>query len=391
MENFFLQDSFCMEITLTHLGMVCALGTSLDEILSRAEKGDVSGMRPRTDLIPGQTVVFGETRIETTRAMRCYDLLAAALEQIKQPVRALKDKYAPDRIGIVLGVSNTGVHEVQQKIACVLDPNAHADDFPLELLQLGVPADFVKKQIGVTGPVYSVSTACSSAAKAFGAARRLLQNDVCDAVIVGGADAVCSFATNGFYALEALSLTRTNPFSKNRSGINLGEGAALFIMEKNAPGIHLLGIGESSDAYHLTGPCPDGAGAASAMRLALQDSGLSPDEIDYINLHGTGTVHNDAMESRAVFDVFGKRPLCASTKSMTGHVLGASGAIELGLSWLMLRHGGIIPHVFDGERDETLAPITLAGKQDVRPVRRILSNSFAFGGSNAAVIIGGKK
>ena len=215
-----------------------------------------------------------------------------------------------------------------------------------------------------------------------------MECNICDAVLVGGVDARCDFALNGFNALGALSKKHTNPFSVNRDGINLGEGAALFIMEKGCCGIKLLGIGESSDAYHLTSPDPNGSGAISCMKNALSDANLKPGDIDFINMHGTGTIANDAMESLAVNTVFGEDVLCASTKPLTGHTLGAAGAISMGLSWLMLQYDFIIPHVFDGVYADDCARVHLSGKNENKEINRILCNAFAFGGSNASLIMG---
>ena len=235
---------------------------------------------------------------------------------------------------------------------------------------------------------FTVSTACSSSLKVFESARKLIENGCCDAVLVGGVDARCDFALNGFNALSALSKKHTNPMSKNRDGINLGEGAALFIMERGCCGIKLLGIGESSDAYHLTSPDPSGSGAIASMKTALTDAGLNPGDIDFINMHGTGTVANDAMESLAINTVFGENVLCASTKPLTGHTLGAAGAISMGLAWLMLKYDFVIPHVFDGEYAPDCAKIKLAQIGDNKEINRVLCNAFAFGGSNASLIMG---
>ena len=207
-------------------------------------------------------------------------------------------------------------------------------------------------------------------------------------MIVGGVDARCDFALNGFNALGALSKTHTNPMSENRNGINLGEGAALFVMEKGCCGIRLLGIGESSDAYHLTSPDPTGAGAIDSMTKALIDAHLGPQDIDFINMHGTGTTANDAMESLAINKVFGDNILCASTKPLTGHTLGAAGAVSMGLSWLMLKYSFIIPHVYDGKFASDCAKIRLAQIGDNKEINRVLCNAFAFGGSNASLIMG---
>ena len=388
-----------MKFTLSAPGFVCALGNTASEILARAFAGDDSGMIPVPSAVPGKNFRFGRVPGEMPMpsdpadALRCNQLLLAALSQMGDALARLRTTFPPERIGIVLGASNTGVDEAQTCIHAWLETGEMPAGFNLEMLELGTPALFLKKITDFRGPAFVISTACSSAGKAFAAARRLLREDVIDAVLVGGADGFCRFAMNGFHALQSLTEKMPNPMSRNRDGIALGEGAAIFIMEKKSCAergeISLAGVGETSDAYHLTAPHPEGVGAKAAMLAALADAKLAPGQIDFINLHGTGTLQNDSAESRAVFEIFGGNTPCASTKSLTGHVLGASGAIEAALSWLMLHHGnGLIPHVFDGERDEALPQIRLASRADIDvPVRRILSNSFAFGGSNAAVIL----
>lgn len=363
---------------LTAMGMVCALGTDSETIYKRAMAGDTTGMEPCTNVLPdGDVSPFGYVHLtaeqEQAAPARCEALLLASVEQIRSQIEQAVAEYTTERIGIVIGTSNSTMEEFTK------NPD-HID--------MATPSSFLKEKLQLKGPAFVISTACSSSSKVFGCARKLLVNGLCDAVIVGGVDSFARIVENGFYALEALSLTLTRPMGKNRDGINLGEGAALFLMEKNKGKIFLAGVGESSDAYHLTAPHPGGRGAEQAMRAALADAGLKPEEIDTINLHGTGTVYNDQMESRAIERIFGLRPICCSTKPMTGHTLGAAGAIELGLCWLMLdRQRGIFPHVLNDVRDDELPQFPLAEKGNHMQVRTVLSNSFAFGGSNASVIL----
>ncbi|MBO5997773.1 MAG: beta-ketoacyl-ACP synthase [Alphaproteobacteria bacterium] len=376
-----------MKITLPYLGLVCALGASVSEVYGNLK--NMTYPKFKTRIADGKEIPFGAAEIQNKKQMRCYDLIDCALDQIKENINELKQKYSSDRLGIVLGSSNTGIHEAQQQINKWIETGYCPSEFSFDEIELGTPAIYLKDRVGFSGPAYTVSTACSSSAKAFSSARNLIKEGICDAVLVGGADACCDFALNGFYALEALSDKQTNPFSKNRTGINLGEGAALFIMEKDVDGIELLGVGETSDGYHLTHPDPEGKGALMAMQQALSDAKLSPEQVDYINLHGTGTMANDDMESKAVYQLFGKDVLCASTKPLTGHALGAAGAIETALCWLMIKHNFIIPHVYDGIYDDTLPPINLAKSDVHKEIHTVLSNSFAFGGSNASVILKG--
>ena len=377
-----------MAVILQDLGFVCALGLTHDEIVKNARSGDTSGMFRVMPTFAGNPVPFGAVNIETTQHIRCYDLLLAALKQIETAISKLKSDYELNRIGMVIGASNTGIHEAQQHINKALETGKLPADFSLSEIELYSPTAFLREKTGFTGPAYTVSTACSSSAKVFQDAMDLIDQDICDAVLVGGVDARCDFALNGFDALSALSYKHTNPMSQNREGINLGEGAALFIMTRGTDGIKLLGVGESSDAYHLTSPDPSGAGAISAMRMALDNAGLTPDKIDFINMHGTGTVANDAMESLAINAVFGENTLCASTKPLTGHTLGAAGAISAALSWLMIKHQFVIPHIFDGEYATDCAKINLATTESQQNVNMVLCNAFAFGGSNASIIIG---
>lgn len=377
-----------MEYVLKNLGFVCALGANHEDIIKNASIGNVSGMLGLDIMVGGEKVPFGRAPISRKHAVRFCDLIDTALEQIKADIDLLKKFYDVNRIGIIVGSSNTAVHEAQKHIESALNQNVNIDKSVLKELELGAVSDYIREKTGFMGPAYTVSTACSSSLKVFQSARQLMESGICDVMLVGGVDGQCDFALNGFNALGALSKNHTNPMSKNRDGINLGESAALFIMEKGCCGIKLLGIGESSDAYHLTSPDPTGAGAIASMNAALKDANLTNKDIDFINMHGTGTIANDAMESIAINNVFGDDVLCASTKPLTGHTLGAAGATSMGLSWLMLKHQFVIPHIYDGEYADDCAKITLAKIGDEKSISRILCNAFAFGGSNASLIMG---
>ena len=377
-----------MEYVLKNLGFVCALGATHDDIVKNSRIGDTKEMFRKNAIVDGEFVPFGSAPVPRKQELRMYDLIDAALNQIDEDIELLKKNYLPNRIGIIIGSSNTGVSEAQKIIEKAFQNNTDLPKSIIEDLELGTPAEYVRVKTGFSGPTFTISTACSSSLKVFQSARQLLDNDICDAVLVGGVDGRCDFALNGFNALGALSKIHTNPFSKNRNGINLGEGAALFILEKGDDGIKLLGVGESSDAYHLTSPDPSGAGAIFSMQSALKDAKLTPKDIDFINMHGTGTTANDAMESLAINTVFGENILCASTKPLTGHTLGAAGAISMGLSWLMIKYNFIIPHVFDNEYANDCAKIHLSTGQENTEIKRVLCNAFAFGGSNASLIMG---
>lgn len=347
--------------------------------------GDTSGMKPIDGLVGGDSTVFGFAPLPpeefAAAPTRIGALVDAAMRQLEPTLTELKRTVPVERIGVVIGTSNSTMEEFT--------------DHP-DRIDMAYPAERIKAKWGLGGPAWSVSTACSSSGKVFASARRLLENGICDAVLVGGADAFTRTVVEGFHALEALSPRLTRPLCADRDGINLGEGAAIFLMVREgtpgpdgaSPSVRLLGVGESSDAYHLTAPDPEGNGAEAAMRAALADAGLDPSGIGYVNLHGTGTTYNDAMECAAVRRVFGDNVACSSTKPMTGHCLGAAGAVEAALCWIALGRGrGMPPHPASPV-DPALAPFPVPAVGDGTPFATALSNSFAFGGSNASVILG---
>lgn len=268
--------------------------------------------------------------------------------------------------------------------------------------------------LGTKNYAASVSTACTSGTKAFSTAVKLLQNDVCKVVIAGGIDTLAAMPSYGFHALEVLSHEKSNPFSKNRDGISLGEGGALFVLTKDVKMqkcldvksitnvgricksdneiVALLGIGETSDAYHSATPDPDGVQAVRAIQLALDDAGLKAEDIDYINLHGTGTVSNDLMEANAIYKVFGDNVPASSTKPFTGHCLGAAASIEAFICYQILKGKRNLPiHKYDNEYDENLPKINLVNSNtENKKINTCMSTSFGFGGTNAVVIMGNK-
>jgi 3-oxoacyl-[acyl-carrier-protein] synthase-1 len=222
----------------------------------------------------------------------------------------------------------------------------------------------------------------------------LINMGACDAVLVGGVDSLCAFTVAGFASLDSVSEARCNPLSGNRNGINIGEGAALFLMSREPATVTLRGWGESSDGHHMSAPDPSGAGANLAITSALKRAGIDASQIDYVNLHGTATVQNDAMESRVIHALCGERVAVSSTKPFTGHTLGAAGAIEAAICWLAMQDGnpeGRLPvHLWDGVQDPALPQLNTVerGARLGRPLRWALSNSFAFGGANAALVFG---
>jgi 3-oxoacyl-[acyl-carrier-protein] synthase-1 len=385
---------------LNDLGIACALGNSKTEVLSAWLSGSCQQAAP----VPWLNSNIPAFRVDATlpsipQRLQRYDcrnnrILLAVLEQIEPSVRRMIRQYGPDRIGIVIGTSTSGISEGERAISALRVTGQLPPDYHYKQQELGGAAEFLSNYLEIKGPAYTVSTSCSSSANALASARRLLRLGICDAVLVGGGDALCSTTLEGFAALGALSNTRCNPFSKNRDGTVIGEGAALFLMSREPAPIALLGVGASSDAYHISAPRPDGACAYTAMQAALHDAGLAPNQVNYINLHGTATKQNDAMESLAVEQLFGCETPCGSSKPATGHCLGAAGAIEAGLCWLLLSNlneeNRLPPHLWDGEIDPGIAKLGFVSLENngLKPLQYCLSNSFAFGGNNVSLVLG---
>ena len=327
---------------------------------------------------------------------RNNQLLWVAALQIRDYIDEVIEKYGKNRIAVVIGTSTGGIETNLPVFQTVANGGGWADT-PIEqdMQVLSSPADFLRDALGLTGLTYGISTACTSGSRAIITAARLLKADLCDAVICGGTDMLSALTLNGFDSLSVLSNGIANPFSKNRNGINIGEAAALFVANKDGVGLPLLGYGVSSDAYHMSSPHPDGVGAEIAFAAALKNAQISAEKIGWINLHGTGTVHNDAMESRAVSRVFGNATPATSTKPLTGHTLGAAGALEAAFLWGIVSQeynpdGRLPPHIFDGKLDPELPPISLthSGSRFTQKRRIAASSSFAFGGNNTVLIIG---
>ena len=392
-----------MTAYLNALGIVCSLGRGSDEVARQLFAGDCSGIQRATGWVPGRSVAVGSVQGALVavpaplreQSSRNNQLLLEAALQIRDEIALAIQTYGRDRIAIVLGTSTSGIEEASRGIKHYGQHQQFPDDYQYQQQELSAPATFLADWLNISGPTDVISTACTSSARALMSAQRLLSMNLCDVVLCGGVDSLCKLTLNGFCALEAVSDERCNPFSVNRRGINIGEGAALFLMSKQASGpqpIALLGAGASSDAHHISAPEPSGRGAVQAMHIALKRAGLQADHIGYLNLHGTATLHNDAMESHAVAHVFPQGVPCSSTKPMTGHTLGAAGALEAAFCWLSLTHGNALaPHIWDGEPDPALPAlnwVTPGQTLAPAPQRCLMSNSFAFGGNNVSLIIG---
>lgn len=344
-------------------------------------------------------------------AFACWDsrnnrLLRVLAAEIADDIEATVRRCGPERVAVIIGTSTSGIAEGEAASRAYHQRGAWPEGYHYQMQETGGGAVFLARWLGITGPAYVIATACSSSAKVFAAARRLIRCGVVDAAVIGGADTLCRLTVNGFRALESLSPQPCNPFSANRDGITIGEGGALFVIRREPAEVALLGVGETSDAHHISAPDPQGLGAAAAMARALADAGRTTAEIGaagigaadigYLNLHGTATPLNDAMESRAVHGLFGPDLPCSSTKAITGHTLGAAGAVEAAFLWLTLSAAWnperlVPPHRWDGVVDETLPRLALASlgaRLPAGPRVAACSNSFAFGGSNCSLVLG---
>ncbi|MDB1108717.1 beta-ketoacyl-[acyl-carrier-protein] synthase family protein [Pseudomonas extremaustralis] len=384
-----------MTAYLNALGVICALGRGQEAVSRHLFAGDCSGMRGESGWVPERVLPVGGVHGELAiippelgqQSSRNNQLLLEAALQIEGEIRQAILTYGPSRVGIVLGTSTSGIDEASRGIAHYLRDKRFPGDYDYQQQELSAPANFLADWLQLSGPAYVISTACTSSARALMSARRLLDLGVCDAVICGGVDSLCKLTLNGFSALEAVSNERCNPFSVNRNGINIGEAAVLFLMTREPAPIALLGSGASCDAHHISAPEPSGKGALQAMHKALASAKLQPGQIGYLNLHGTATQHNDAMESLAVASLFPHGVPCSSTKPMSGHTLGAAGALEAAFCWLSLAHGRLPPHVWDGQADPALPALRWAQAGELLEKRCLMSNSFAFGGNNVSLII----
>jgi 3-oxoacyl-[acyl-carrier-protein] synthase-1 len=309
----------------------------------------------------------------------------------EESIEAARNSYGPERVGILIGTTTSGILETELAYRHRCSDGQLPHQFRYRHTQnLFSVTDFVRRALRLAGPAASISTACSSSAKVFAGASRLIDSGLCHAVVVGGVDSLCFMTLYGFASLGLLSDRPCRPCDADRNGLSISEAAGFMLLER--PGrrkadVALLGYGESCDAYHMSTPQPEGKGATSAMEQALARAGLKAADIDYVNLHGTGTPANDRAEDQAVSRIFGSRTPCSSTKGATGHALGAAGITEAVLSALCLRHDYVPGTVNTKTLDPGLqSHIMVDGSY--QPLRRVMSNSFGFGGNNCSLILG---
>jgi 3-oxoacyl-[acyl-carrier-protein] synthase-1 len=351
--------------------------------------------------IPFDTVVGEVTSLlpAIRHNLKNYDcrnarLALKALNQggFRADVERALDKHGKGRVGLILGTSTSGIYDSENAYACLRQDGAMPGDFHfLQIQTAQATAEFLQRELDLQGPCYGISTACSSSAKALAAGQRLIATGCCDAVLVAGVDSLCRLTLRGFNSLQLISPKACRPMDAERQGINIGEGAALLLLEKQSPDNvgrpRLLAVGESSDAHHMSAPHPDGAGAATAMAQALSLARRDISEVDYINLHATASTLNDLSEARAVAGLFPNPPPCSGVKGLLGHTLGAAGAVETVVSLLALERGFLPGTCGLIQPDpECLFPVIAAPNLETGP-RLILSNAFGFGGNNASVLL----
>ncbi|HET6805105.1 MAG TPA: beta-ketoacyl-[acyl-carrier-protein] synthase family protein [Frateuria sp.] len=303
-------------------------------------------------------------------------------------VRAARARYGATRVALLMGTSTASIGATEEAYRR-LDPDG---GFPDDMLRLAIHAPhslagFLAEALALEGPCLTVSTACSSSAKVFASAERLIRLGVVDAAVVGGVDTLCESTLFGFNALELVSREPCRPFDRARSGISIGEAAGFALLERveAAPGApRLLGYGEASDAHHMSTPHPEGLGAELALRDALARAGLEPSQVDYINLHGTASLKNDEVEAALIGRLFPPTTRASSTKGFTGHTLGAAGIVEGVVALLAIEHGLVPGNLGGGDPDPACGP-HFAWRNESRPVGVALSNSFGFGGNNACL------
>jgi 3-oxoacyl-[acyl-carrier-protein] synthase-1 len=385
-------------LVMTATTIVSAIGCGSVETLDALRKR-CSGLRPCdfanvTDGYIGRIGALETYELPPTLARfdcrnnRLADL-ALKTDGFTDAVAVARDRYGASRIAVVLGTSTSGVLSAEEayrardqetgRLPASFDYTRTHDMFSL--------ARFVRSTLKLCGPAMVISTACASSAQTFVDASRLIESGICDAAVVGGADSLCGMTLRGFASLELISPVPCRPCDAERAGISIGEAAGFVLLEPAGDGIALLGFGESSDGYHMSAPHPEAAGAITAMRAALASSGLRPADIDYVNLHGTGTRANDAMEDQAIAAVFGRTTACSSTKGWTGHTLGASGILEAVIGELCIRRG-LLPGCLNVTQLDPSFSAKVILHNEARSLHNVMTNAFGFGGINCTLVFG---
>lgn len=381
-------------VCITDYSFCTPLGDSRVEVARRLYGGETGLTEPPFELpFRTQAGVLPFALPPVPDDLSLYDgrptrMAAHLVLQMEDTLRRARERWGESRIGVVLGTSTGCALATEQAYDHYLERGQLPPEFNFRQ-QHGYAsiADVAKRMAGFTGPSWVISTTCTSSAKPLGSALRLINSGILDAVLVGGVDTLCRVTLTGFQSLEALSPVRCRPFSAERQGINIGEGGAFLLVERKGEARALLeGVGETSDAYHISAPHPQGLGAKLALEEALRQAGKKGADVDVVNAHGTGTALNDVAEGQALFEVLGPDVPVASTKGYTGHALGGAGAMEAVFS-IMTLEDGILPPSLGADPLEPKLRINVSSRAQEGDYRRIMSNSFAFGGNNACVLL----
>jgi len=381
-------------LRVTGYSMLSALGATRGEHLGALIEGR-TGLRPAERPLPFETAVgrvdavLPELPAELEpRSTRIARMAAHLTEGLDEPLRRARERYRPERIAILLGTSTAGAETTEAAWGKYVANGAFPDGYDFQKQHtFGAVLHVVSALSGARGPAWMVSTACTSSGKPFASAKRLLSAGLIDAAIVGGVDTLCTMTLLGFQSLQALDYAVCRPFHVDRGGINIGEGGCFAMVEREGDArVLVTGVGETSDAYHISAPHPEGRGARAAMAEALAQAGLRPEDVDHVNAHGTGTRLNDDAEAKAINALLPKGVPVVSTKGYTGHTLGAAAALEFAFAACAVEEGWIPPSLGAEGRDPA---IDLDLPTEVRHgrYRNVISNSFAFGGNNVSLLV----
>jgi len=387
---------------VTGLSIVSALGAGLEQTFLALREGR-SGLRQSDfEPFPHPTWIGRVEGLESaplTGEFARFDCrnnrlaqLALCQDGFEQAVARARERHGASRVAVLLGTTTSGILETElaYRRGAEVEPLLAARDYAGTHSMFSL-TEFVRRRLALEGPAATVSNACASSAKVFAQAQRLIEAGICDAAVVGGVDSLCLTTLYGFRSLELLSESPCRPCDERRDGISIGEAGGFALLER-APAdggetVALLGYGESSDGYHMSSPHPEGAGALLAMSDALARAGTRPDEVDYVNLHGTGTPANDRAEDAALYALFGGAARASSTKGWTGHTLGAAGIVEAAISVLCLERS-FLPGTLNTARPDPALRARVVLESEQRALARVLSNSFGFGGNNCSLLFG---
>jgi len=382
-------------LCVTGYAVLTALGGSRAEHLAALAAGR-TGLGPSPVPVPFETAVGAVATAlpELPAALKPWStrlarMTAYLLQEIDEPLRLARQRWRPERIGIVIGTSTAGAESTERAYRAFVEHGRFPERYDfLRQHTFGAVLHVVAELSGARGPAWVVSTACTSSAKPFASAARLMAAGIVDAAIVGGIDTLCAMTLMGFESLQALDRAPCRPFHRDRAGVSIGEGGALALVERRGDARVLIeGVGETSDSYHISAPHPEGLGARSAMCEALAQAGCRPEDVDHVNAHGTGTRLNDTGEAKAIRAVFADPIPVVSTKGFTGHTLGAAGAVEFAFSAYAIEEGWVPPSLHADPLDPEIQ-LNVPNRVVHGRFRRVVSNSFAFGGNNVSLLVG---